>query len=42
MKVLVLGGGIVGVTTAYDLGRDGHEVTLLARGRRPVGRDGGA
>jgi D-amino-acid dehydrogenase len=29
MRVLVLGGGIVGVTTAYFLGRDGHEVTLV-------------
>ena len=29
MKVLILGGGIVGVTTAYYLGRDGHDVTLL-------------
>ena len=29
MKVLILGGGIAGVTTAYYLGRDGHEVTLL-------------
>ena len=29
MKVLVLGGGIAGVTTAYYLGKDGHDVTLL-------------
>jgi D-amino-acid dehydrogenase len=29
MKVLVLGGGIAGVTSAYFLGKDGHEVTLL-------------
>ena len=29
MKALVLGGGIAGVTTAYFLGKDGHEVTLL-------------
>ena len=29
MKILVLGGGIAGVTTAYYLGKDGHEVTLL-------------
>lgn len=29
MKTLVLGGGIVGVTTAYYLARDGHEVTVL-------------
>jgi D-amino-acid dehydrogenase len=29
MNVLVLGGGIAGVTTAYYLGKDGHDVTLL-------------
>lgn len=29
MKVLILGGGIVGVTTAYFLGRDGHQVTVV-------------
>jgi len=29
MKTLILGGGIVGVTTAYYLGKEGHEVTLL-------------
>jgi D-amino-acid dehydrogenase len=29
MKALVLGGGVVGVTTAYFLAKAGHEVTLL-------------
>jgi D-amino-acid dehydrogenase len=29
MKTLVLGGGVVGVTTAYFLAKAGHEVTLL-------------
>lgn len=29
MKALVLGGGIAGVTTAYYLGKDGHDVTVL-------------
>ena len=29
MKTLVLGGGVVGVTTAYVLARAGHEVTLV-------------
>jgi D-amino-acid dehydrogenase len=29
MKALILGGGIVGVTTAYFLAKAGHEVTLL-------------
>ena len=31
MKVLVLGGGVIGVTSAYYLQRAGHEVTLLER-----------
>jgi D-amino-acid dehydrogenase len=29
MKTLVLGGGVVGVTTAYFLAKAGHEVTVL-------------
>jgi D-amino-acid dehydrogenase len=29
VKVLVLGGGIAGVTAAYFMARDGHEVTLV-------------
>ena len=31
MKIIVLGGGVVGVTTAYYLLKDGHEVTLIDR-----------
>jgi D-amino-acid dehydrogenase len=31
MRVLVMGGGIVGVTTAYQLVQDGHEVVLAER-----------
>jgi D-amino-acid dehydrogenase len=31
MRVLVMGGGVVGVTTAYQLLKDGHEVVLLER-----------
>ncbi len=31
MQVLVLGGGVVGVTTAYYLACDGHEVVVLDR-----------
>jgi glycine/D-amino acid oxidase-like deaminating enzyme len=31
MRVIVLGGGVVGVTTAYHLQNDGHEVVILER-----------
>lgn len=31
MRILVMGGGVVGVTTAYQLQRDGHEVVLVER-----------
>ncbi len=31
MKVIVLGGGVIGVSTAYYLARAGAEVTLLER-----------
>jgi D-amino-acid dehydrogenase len=31
MRVLVLGGGVVGVTSAWYLARDGHEVTVVDR-----------
>lgn len=31
MKTVVVGGGVVGVTTAYYLARDGHEVTVLEK-----------
>jgi D-amino-acid dehydrogenase len=33
MKILVLGAGIAGVTTAYELNRDGHDVTVIDRER---------
>ena len=29
MKILVLGAGVIGVTTAYALGRQGHEVIVI-------------
>lgn len=38
MRVLVMGGGIIGVTTAWYLARDGHEVTVLERNAE-VGRE---
>jgi D-amino-acid dehydrogenase len=33
MRIVVLGGGVVGVTTAYQLQRDGHEVVVVERNR---------
>jgi D-amino-acid dehydrogenase len=33
MRIVVLGGGVVGVTTAYQLQKDGHEVALVERNR---------
>ena len=31
MKIAVLGGGVIGVTTAYYLAREGHQVTVVDR-----------
>jgi D-amino-acid dehydrogenase len=31
MRVLVLGGGVIGITTAWFLAHDGHEVTVVER-----------
>ena len=31
MKIAVVGAGIIGMTTAYELARDGHEVTVYER-----------
>jgi D-amino-acid dehydrogenase len=36
MRVLVLGGGVIGVTTAYYLARAGHEVEVLDRRSGPA------
>lgn len=36
MKVLVLGGGVIGVTTAYYLARAGHEVEVVDRQAGPA------
>ena len=31
MKIAIVGAGIIGATTAYELAHDGHEVTVLER-----------
>ena len=36
MKAIVLGAGIVGMTTAYELNRDGHDVTVIDRETEPA------
>lgn len=36
MRVAVLGAGVVGVTTAYELARDGHDVTVIDRLTEPA------
>jgi D-amino-acid dehydrogenase len=36
MKALVLGAGVAGITTAYELNRDGHEVTVVDREDGPA------
>ena len=36
MRILVLGGGVVGVTSAWYLAADGHEVTLVDRAAGPA------
>ena len=36
MRVLVLGSGVIGVTTAYYLAQAGHEVTVVDRGAGPA------
>ena len=36
MKIIVLGAGVIGVTTAYFLARDGHEVEVVDRQPGPA------
>lgn len=41
MRIVVVGGGIVGLGSAYELTRDGHEVTLLDAGAVGAGASHG-
>lgn len=36
MKICVLGAGVLGVTTAYELARSGHDVTVIERQSEPA------
>ena len=36
MKALVVGAGIAGITTAYELNRDGFDVTVIDRESQPA------
>lgn len=38
-RVVILGGGIAGLTTAYELGKAGYKVTILEARMRPGGRN---
>ena len=31
MEILILGGGVAGISTAYQLLKDGHQVTVIDR-----------
>src|SRR5215469_17280392 len=39
LKVLILGGGIAGLVSAYELGKAGYQCTLLEARDRPGGRN---
>lgn len=41
MRVCVLGAGIVGLATAYELNRQGHDVTVIDRAQPGSGASGG-
>ena len=41
MRVCVLGAGIVGLATAYELNRAGHDVTIIDRALPGNGASGG-
>jgi D-amino-acid dehydrogenase len=42
MRVTIVGSGVIGITTAYFLGRDGHEVTVIDSNDGPASMASGA
>ena len=36
MHILIIGAGVIGVTTAYELLKSGHEVTIIDRQTEPA------
>ena len=36
MHILILGAGVIGITTAYELLKAGHEVTIIDRQPSPA------
>jgi len=35
-RVIVVGGGLIGLATSLLIAKQGHDVTVLERGRRPA------
>jgi len=36
MRIVILGAGLAGITSAWECLRDGHEVTVLDRAKAPA------
>jgi len=36
MQILILGAGVIGITTAYELSKAGHDVTIIDRKSKPA------
>ena len=45
MRIVIMGGGVIGVTTAYFLAKEGHEVVVItpasALGQKLIGKRAG-
>ena len=35
-KVVIIGGGIMGVCSAYFLNKEGHDVTIIDKSKNPI------